>query len=90
MLVLGGGTYIPKELGPAAPQETHAQLSPRERQVLRLVAGGLSNKEIAADLGLSESTVRVHVAAIGRGLGGLSRFELATSQVALALLRRDV
>ena len=39
-------------------------LSPRESEILRLVADGLSNKEIAAELGLSPHTVHRHVANI--------------------------
>jgi RNA polymerase sigma factor (sigma-70 family) len=35
-------------------------LTPREREIMRLVAGGLLNKQIAAELGLSEVTVKVH------------------------------
>ena len=39
-------------------------LSPRERQVLRLVAAGYSNREIAAELVLSEKTVERHLSNI--------------------------
>jgi DNA-binding NarL/FixJ family response regulator len=41
-----------------------AALTPREREVLTLVAQGRSNSEIAGDLTLSEATVKTHVARI--------------------------
>ena len=38
----------------------HASLSPRERQVMRLVVSGLSNKQVGGELGISEITVKAH------------------------------
>ena len=43
------------------PGDWSAQLSPRERGVALLVAGGLTNKEIAHELHLSNGTVKIHV-----------------------------
>jgi DNA-binding NarL/FixJ family response regulator len=51
------------------------QLSPRQREVLELMVQSKSNKDIAQVLGLSEHTVRVHVAAIFRKLGVSKRVE---------------
>ena len=44
-----------------AEHATHESLTPREIQVLRLVAGGNANKEIAAQLSLTEETVKTHI-----------------------------
>jgi len=52
-----------RRAAPAAPP-TLDELTPRELEVLRLVAGGLSNGEIAARLVVSEHTVKTHVAHI--------------------------
>ncbi len=50
-------------------------LTPRESEVLQMLASGLGNKEIAAKLGISEHTVKFHVASILGKLGAASRTE---------------
>jgi len=52
-------------------------LTKREIEVLRMVADGLSNKEIAAELGISTHTAKFHVAQIIAKLGAMSRTEAA-------------
>ena len=62
-------------LGDAGRTEANGDspLSPRETDVLRLVAAGLSNREIASSLVLSEHTVHRHVANVLRKLSQSSR-----------------
>jgi DNA-binding NarL/FixJ family response regulator len=50
-------------------------LTPREREVLQMLASGLVNKEIAAKLSISDHTVKFHVASILGKLGASTRTE---------------
>ena len=59
-----------------APAE-QPRLTPREREVLDLIANGLNNKLIARELDLSEGTVKVHVKHLLKKLGLRSRLEAA-------------
>ncbi len=60
---------------PPPPLPVQTPLSPREQEVLELLAEGLSNKEIGRRLFVSANTVRFHVAAILDKLGASSRTE---------------
>jgi two-component system, NarL family, response regulator YdfI len=53
-------------------------LTPRESEVLQMLASGLANKEIAARLAISDHTVKFHVASILGKLGAASRTEAVT------------
>lgn len=62
---------------PAASAAAAAPLSPREEEVLREIALGASNKEIARTLDIAETTVKIHVQHILRKLGLSSRVQAA-------------
>ena len=62
------------------------RLSPREREVLALVAEGRSNREIAAALIVTENTAKYHVAQLLNKLGAGSRAEAVARAVAAGLL----
>lgn len=64
-----------------SPEEPAAPLTDREREILSLVAGGRSNKEIAAALRLAEGTVKNYVSRIMDKLGARTRTELAIKAV---------
>jgi DNA-binding NarL/FixJ family response regulator len=68
---------------PTAPPDS---LSERERQVLVLLAEGLSNEEIAAELGIAENTVRNHVRNILEKLGLKNRVQAAVYAVRQGLV----
>ncbi|MCC8954185.1 response regulator transcription factor [Bradyrhizobium sp. Pear77] len=63
--------------------DRHATLSPREREVMALVTAGKMNKQIAAELGLSEVTVKIHRGAAMRKMGARSLADLVRMADAL-------
>lgn len=71
---------------PAASDGTGVRLSEREREVLVLVANGLNDQEIAAQLVLSEHTVHRHVANIRHKLGRSSRTAAVAEAARLGLI----
>jgi DNA-binding NarL/FixJ family response regulator len=60
------------------PSPLAEELTPREIEVLRLMAEGLANKELASRLAISEHTVKFHVSSILGKLGAASRTEAVT------------
>jgi DNA-binding NarL/FixJ family response regulator len=59
-----GDHYMPPEIAVRVGERLLAQLSPREIDILHHLARGLSNKEIAAALGVVEGTVKIHITSI--------------------------
>lgn len=68
------GLHLGNGLAPAAPT---MNTTPREAEILDLLAQGLTNKEIAREAGLSPNTVRNHLQRIGERAGARNRVQLA-------------
>jgi NarL family two-component system response regulator YdfI len=67
---------LPEEASAAGEDDVPAEaLTPRELEVLELVADGLANKSIAAKLAISDQTVKFHVRSICDKLGAANRTE---------------
>jgi Response regulator containing a CheY-like receiver domain and an HTH DNA-binding domain len=88
-VIMGGGLYAPlprtvPQYSPATFQEpspAHATsvqgLTDRQREILKLLLQGQSNKEIARSLGVVEGTIKVHLRSIMQKLGVRNRTQLA-------------
>ncbi|HET9383940.1 MAG TPA: response regulator transcription factor [Gemmatimonadales bacterium] len=84
--VAAGRTYIDPSIGRLVPRgENRDELTARERDVLRHLALGRANREIAAALGVSEETVKTHVAHV------LSKLQVENrAQAAVQALRQGL
>jgi DNA-binding CsgD family transcriptional regulator len=93
MVEAEGGAKIPERTGPAravgragrVPRGPY-DLTPREQEVLVLVADGRSDGEIAEALFISKKTASFHVAMIKGKLGARSRVEIATDAIGLGVI----
>lgn len=91
-VVAEDGTYLPSELmepliaGVTGRAGTTGKLSPRERQVLQLVADGYENKQIAAELELSEATVKTYLRGVFERLEVSSRAEAVAVGLRLGVI----
>jgi DNA-binding NarL/FixJ family response regulator len=90
--VQSGGTYVPaRMLDPAAgpPHDLKsADLTPRQLDVLQCLLRGEPNKQIARQLGLTEGTVKIHIAAILRALHARNRTEAVVRARSLGIDRQ--
>lgn len=86
-----GSKYIPAEI--AAVLSEHVgkeELTPTEANVLRMIVGGMSNKEIAFALDISENTVKTHVKNIFGKIGVSDRTSAAGIAIKRGLVRVDI
>ncbi len=88
--VHAGGAPLHPQVAATVMQSVTAEdpLTPREREVLRLIARGLSNRLIARELVLSEKTVKAHVSAILGKLGVADRTQAALHAVRTGLVEQ--
>ena len=75
--VASGGSWVPEELNNSLLTRRICKLTPREAELITLLASGLRNKEIAYSLGITEGTVKVYLSKIFTKVGVSDRFELA-------------
>jgi len=74
-------------LANAQPESAiHEALTPREHEVLQVLAEGLSNRAIASRLNISEHTVKFHMSAIFAKLGAGNRTDAVRRGVRLGLI----
>lgn len=86
--VHAGKTFVPPAIAAKlAERLTGDELTPRELEVLRLLAQGKPNKIIGADLAITEVTVKSHIQSVFRKLNVLSRTEALAVATRRGLLR---
>lgn len=82
--------YLQRAKPPAVPETREADLTPREQEVLRLVALGYSGQQIAKELNISVSTVETHRSHMSEKLGLHGRAQLVRYALRLGLLDDEV
>ena len=92
-LIIEGGSYVPANLVDNTPLNTLSgrnigvkSLTTRQSQVLDLIAQGKSNKQIAYDMGVSESTVKLHINALLRSLHVSNRTQAVITAQKIGLI----
>jgi two-component system NarL family response regulator len=80
--VHAGGSHIPQVIAQKLAERMGTEeLTPREFDVLEQIVGGKSNKEIAAELEISEATVKTHINSLLGKLGVTDRTQAATAAI---------
>ncbi|HSC49361.1 MAG TPA: PAS domain-containing protein [Gaiellaceae bacterium] len=86
--IFGIGIPLPQAPGPA--HSVLDDLTPRQQEVLRLLAEGLETPEIASRLGVAEETARNHIRALLRATGAHSRLEAVLMGLRLGVVGTEV
>lgn len=86
-----GRKYIPADIAQILTENMgQEELTPTESTVLRMIVGGMSNKEIAFALDVSENTVKSHIQNIFGKIGVSDRTSAATTAIKRGLVRVDL
>jgi DNA-binding NarL/FixJ family response regulator len=89
--VAAGKKYIPDDIARVLSESFgREELTPAESNVLRMIVGGMSNKEIAFTLDVSENTVKSHIQNIFGKIGVSDRTSAATTAIKRGLVRVDL
>lgn len=89
--VAWGRKYIPNDIAQILSENLgQEELTPAESNVLRMIVGGMSNKEIAFALDVTENTVKSHVQNIFGKIGVSDRTSAATTAIRRGLVRVDL
>src|SRR5207244_2440152 len=86
LALLAASDSLQSSDGAHAPLDTDGTLTPREREILTLLGEGLVNREIAVRLGISEHTVKTHLAAIYEKLEASNRAEAVATGLRRGLI----
>lgn len=92
-LVLNGGIYLPHDIlknvisspSPTAKDKVNG-LTERQEEVLKFVASGMSNKQIAYELGVTESTIKLHINSLLKALGANNRTQAVINAQKLGVI----
>ena len=96
-LIMDGGTYLPPSIlenngvnginiASISRSRNGKTLTNRQSQVLELVAQGMSNKQIAYEIGVSEATVKLHINALLRAVGATNRTQAVITAQKMGLI----
>lgn len=89
--VAAGRKYIPNEIAQILSENLgKEELTPTESNVLRMIVGGMSNKEIAFAMDVTENTVKSHVQNLFGKIGVSDRTSAATTAIKRGLVRVDL
>ena len=88
--VHGGKRYIPRDIAARlAERMMRTELTPRELEILRMLAKGLTNKQIGKVLNISDNTVKNHVNSVIEKLEVCDRTEAATTAIQRGIISAD-